>query len=250
MKYHFTERELQKGLEPEQMGLEHISARTIECMGEQTIETGKEEVCFVVVKGSLRFQCESESGSSFEKDMIYVPRNKKISLSANKKSLVLRLGAPAHTDTNFEHISFQTVDEDPKKHVVVGRQENNSLRHVWNCIDDRFFASRLMVGICQGSFGGWTAWPPHEHAKKREEVYYYINMNKNFGIQCVYETLDKPICLALVQEGDLISIPKGFHPNVGCPAGSISYIYCMAAKQAGKRVFMDLRFQKEYGDRL
>ena len=38
------------------------------------------------------------------------------------------------------------------------------------------------------------------------------------------------------------------HPNVGSPAGRICYVYCMTATVPGKRQFMDLRIQKEYGE--
>jgi hypothetical protein len=37
---------------------------------------------------------------------------------------------------------------------------------------------------------------------------------------------------------------------VGSPAGRIAYVYCMTAKVPGKREFMDLRIQKEYGDKF
>jgi len=54
----------------------------------------------------------------------------------------------------------------------------------------------------------------------------------------------------MIRDGDLISIPKGYHPNVGCPAGKISYIYCMVSKIPGDRNFMDLKIQEIYGDKF
>ena len=46
----------------------------------------------------------------------------------------------------------------------------------------------------------------------------------------------------------MVTVPGGFHPNVGCPGGHIGYLYVMAARVAGEREFMALRFQEEFGD--
>ena len=73
-------------------------------------------------------------------------------------------------------------------------------------------------------------------------------MGKAFGVQCVYEDMDDPMAVVMVRDGDLVSVPRGYHPNVGCPAGRISYVYCMTARTAGQRDFMDLHFQEIYGD--
>ena len=107
-----------------------------------------------------------------------------------------------------------------------------------------------MMGLCESDVGGWTSWPPYEHAEKRKEVYVYFNMKNAFGVQCVYDNMDNPYDVAMVMDGDLISIPKGYHPNVGCPAGEISYIYCMASKIPGDRNFMVLKIQEIYGDKF
>ena len=48
-------------------------------------------------------------------------------------------------------------------------------------ITDKFDASRLLVGIGQGSPGGWTVWPPHEHGDEKEELYVYFDMGAAFG---------------------------------------------------------------------
>jgi 5-deoxy-glucuronate isomerase len=54
----------------------------------------------------------------------------------------------------------------------------------------------------------------------------------------------------MVTNGDLVSVPKGYHPSVGCPAGKICYIYCMVSKKSGDRSFMDLHIQEIYGDKF
>ena len=111
-------------------------------------------------------------------------------------------------------------------------------------------SSRFLTGICHGADGGWTAWPPHEHGREREETYVYFGMGNGFAAQFVYDDMDQPIVAALVRDGDVITIPHGYHPNVGCPCGGITYAYVMVSTTAEDRKFMDLRTQKIFGDKL
>jgi 5-deoxy-glucuronate isomerase len=158
----------------------------------------------------------------------------------------MRIGAPSDRDTDFAHIRFDDI-QGSDQHELFGEAQINSLRDVYMCIDDTFNASRLLVGIGQGRPGGWTVWPPHEHGDEKEELYVYFDMQGGFGLQCVYEDMDDARCY-LVREGDMVAVPRGYHPNAGCPAGRISYLYAMAARVAGQRSFMDLRFQEPFGD--
>ena len=251
VKYHFKPAELLRGLGPEDMGLDHTYAQRLELAGQScTVDTEDHEVCLVVLEGQVDYRMAGAGGTAAGKDMLYVPRGSGVELAAGERAVLMRYGAPAHIDTDFAHIPFARIDADPARHAVYGSLENNSRRNVWHFIGDDFNASRLMMGICRSETGGWTSWPPHEHGDKREEVYTYIDMGHGFGIQCVYEDMTDPLAVALVTEGDLVSIPRGYHPNVGCPAGVMSFIYCMVARTPGERRFMDLHIQPIYGDRF
>jgi len=78
----------------------------------------------------------------------------------------------------------------------------------------------------------------------------YFDMGKGFGVQVVYETMDNLLYVGLVRDGDMVSIPRGYHPNVGCPAGRICCVYAMAAQKAGKRKFMDLHIEEHFGEKF
>lgn len=249
VKHHFKANELLKKKRPEDLGLEYTSSQRIELKGTLNFDTKEEEACLVVMRGKIDFQFEDKKGIADFKDMIYVPRRRRIQLYSNN-AVLMYFGAPSEIDTQFSHIDFLTIDKNSSTHKSVGASENNCRRDVWNFIDADFNCSRLMMGLCEGNIGGWTAWPPHEHADKREEVYVYFNMGNAFGVQCVYDDMDNPYAVAIVRNGDLISIPRGYHPNVGCPAGKISYIYCMASKKLGDRNFMDLNIQEIYKDKI
>lgn len=246
-KHHFKANEILKKKIPEEMDLKYITSQRIALKENLNLATEDEEACLVIIGGKVSFKFEYKEGIANFKDMIYIPRRKKIQLYS-KDAVIIYFSAPSDIDTQFSLLKFLNIDKNPDTHKIVGSLENNCKRDVWKFIDSDFNASRLMIGLCEGYVGGWTSWPPHEHAEKREEVYVYFNMKNSFGIQCVYDDMNNPYDVSLVTDGDLISIPKGYHPNVGCPAGKISYIYCMASKKPGERNFMDMNIQKIYNE--
>ena len=253
MKYLFRPDELKAGVSGEACGLDFLSCQRIELDGDNpavTVETGPEEVVLVCISGQVAYDLEGTQGLAHFKDMLYVPWKSKVNVHAQQEAVLMRIGAPSDRDTDFVHIRFSDVAGDSSKHQVFGSAENNSLRDVYMYIDDKFNASRLLMGIGQGNTGGWTVWPPHEHGDEKEELYVYFDMGKAFGIQCVYETLKEPIFCGIVRDGDMVAVARGYHPNVGCPGGRISYVYAMAARVAGQRDFMALRFQEEFGDKF
>lgn len=233
--------------EPKELGLSYCSVERIELNGNTRIlESNEQELCLIMIAGKVCFECGAVSGEARLCDMLYVPIQSRIRLKGD--GVVMRYGAPCSRQYQFRHISFEEVDRD-ERHKVYGRTENGTRRDVWNFIDDSFESGRFLTGICRGRDGGWTAWPPHEHGREREEVYVYFNMGEGFGLQCVYDDMEQPQ-VYLVREGDLVSIPTGYHPNVGSPFGGIFYAFVMVSTTEGERNFMDLRTQKIYGDRL
>jgi len=253
MRYLFHPDELKGGVRGEICGLDFLSCQRIELDHDHskvTIETGPEEVVLVCIAGQVDYTFDEIKGSARFKDFLYVPWKSEVQLRVEDEAVVMRIGAPSHCDTDFAHIRFSDVDKDPAKHQVFGSAEINSQRDVYMYIDDKFNASRLLMGIGQGSTGGWTVWPPHEHGDEKEELYIYFDMGRAFAVQCAYETLDDPLFCGIVRDGDMVTIPRGFHPNVGCPGGRLSCIYAMAARVDGERDFMALRFQEEFGDKF
>jgi 5-deoxy-glucuronate isomerase len=248
-KYHFKAGEFLTKKNPQDLGLEYTSVQRIEVSGKAAIDTKGEEACLAVMEGEAAFRCSDKEGKAVFKDMMYVPGGTKIELSSDRAVLIY-FGAPSDRDADFVHIKFSDIDKNPQVHKIFGKSETSCKRDVWQFIGEDFNCSRLLAGFCEGSVGGWTVWPPHEHGDKREEVYVYFNMGKAFAVQCVYDDMENPYAVAMVRDGDLVSIPKGYHPNVGCPGGRISFIYCMVSKTAGDRDFMDLHVQEIFGDKL
>lgn len=252
-RYQLKPRELKRRIAPEEMGLKYTSAERLEpglAGGPVVVETEGEEVVLVTIEGACDFKHAQIEGRAECMDFVYVPRNSRIELSAGEPAVVMRFGARADRDTSAVLIRHGEVAADPRRHASYGSAETNCRRDVYHYITDDFDASRLLMGICQGDTGGWTSWPPHEHAAQKEELYVYFDMGNAFAVQCVYEDMDDPLFVGMVRDGDLVSVPRGYHPNVGVPAGRISFVYVMSALKAGDRSFMDLTIQKEFGDRF
>ena len=105
-----------------------------------------------------------------------------------------------------------------------------------------------MAGVTFSEPGHWTSWPPHEHAALLEEAYLYIDMPApSFGVQLVYSNPGEPELVTIVREGDVVLMPKGYHPNVAAPGGSINFLWMMAANREGEdRQFGVVNVQPEY----
>lgn len=257
---HFNADRARQGLSAKALGLKYISVHRLEITPGTSPDVAPvgTEICLVVLRGVVDYRCTLEGGAVKEgeaetMDMVLLPPGSTARLDApttGGEAVVMAYEAPSELGAEFYHVRFKDVDADPKTHHVYGKAEQSSQRDVWNFIDSQHHCSRLMMGICEGRDGGWTAWPPHEHTAEREEVYVYFDMGNSFGIQCVYNDLSDPGAAVIVREGDVASIPGGYHPNTGAPAGRIKYVYCMAATTPGAREFMDLRIQPEFGDKF
>lgn len=247
MKRHFLPDEAVKRLETTETGLVYTSVQIINLDGQASVYSDTEETCLVVMEGAAEYQGEGSIITADPKDMLYLPAAMELTLRG--KGAVARFGAPCTRTTSFAHIRFRDVDKD-ERHKTYGKTQDGTRRDVWNYIDEQFDSSRFLVGMCHGSKGGWTAWPPHAHGDKREETYVYFGMGDGFGLQCVYEDMEAPDSVAMVQNGHVVAIPGGYHPNVGCPKTGIQYVYCMVSLKAEDRDFMDLHTQKIFGDKL
>ena len=71
--------------------------------------------------------------------------------------------------------------------------------------------------------------------KVLEEAYLYIDMPEpSFGIQLVYTDPANPELVQVVREGDVVMMPRGYHPNVAAPGGQIKLMWMMAAVREGE----------------
>ncbi|MCR9195550.1 MAG: 5-deoxy-glucuronate isomerase, partial [Hyphomonas sp.] len=108
---------------------------------------------------------------------------------------------------------------------------------------DTDMADRLLVVEAITPGGNSSSYPPHKHDQddlpresQLEEVYFYhIRPEQGFAFQRVY-TDDRSIDVAVTPEdGDVVLVPKGYHP-VSAPHGyEVYYLNVMAGpKRAWK----------------
>ncbi len=97
---------------------------------------------------------------------------------------------------------------------------------------------RLMMAETIVPPGNWTSYPPHKHDVENppnesvyEEVYFYLfKPTGGYGIQRVYEPGDDPNRLNevyVVEDGDAVAIPRGYHPLVAAAGYQLVYIWAL-----------------------
>ena len=92
--------------------------------------------------------------------------------------------------------------------------------------------------------GNWTSYPPHKHDVENppnesiyEEVYFYLfKPAGGYGFQRVYEPGDDPDRLNevyVVEDGDAVAIPRGYHPLVAAAGYQLVYIWALCGRCTG-----------------
>lgn len=125
------------------------------------------------------------------------------------------------------------------------RGQGANTRHIRNILPDSDpqAASLLVVEVITPQ-GNWSSYPPHKHDTDAlpdesllEETYYHrLNPSQGFAFQRVYTddlSIDETLC---VQDGDVVMVPKGYHP-VGTPYGYDLYYLNVMAGPTRKWVF-------------
>ena len=124
-------------------------------------------------------------------------------------------------------------------HVQYGSDDTKTHRKIKHILGTKYRdrVGRLLVSeLFTVGQGGWSGFPPHKHDTDNypnetylEETYYHrLNPPRGFGFQRVYTedgTLDETMAIG---DGDVVLVPKGFHP-VAAPHGfDLYYLNVMA----------------------
>jgi 5-deoxy-glucuronate isomerase len=192
-------------------------------------DTGARETGLVCLRGAATVSTGGTQATLERYDAIYVPRDTAVEVAAGADGCDLaEISAAVDTRHPVQVVRFDEIRKDPSLHVAAGgptaRRDLNVL------IGKNVQAGRIMAGVTFSEPGNWTSWPPHEHAAMLEEAYLYIDMPAPaFGLQLVYTDAQNPEVATIVREGDIVLMPKGYHPNVAAPGGSINFLWMMAA---------------------
>jgi 5-deoxy-glucuronate isomerase len=120
----------------------------------------------------------------------------------------------------------RTVLIDPGRILVEARGSGSTARRIHHLLPPSAEAGRLIAFEAYTPGGNWSSYPPHKHdtedpprESRLEELYYYrFAKPQGFAFARVY-TPDRSLDEVMTpMDGDLVLVPRGYHP-VGVPAG-------------------------------
>jgi 5-deoxy-glucuronate isomerase len=205
------------------------------------VDTGDREVCAILIFGKARFHCGPLRFRDHRRTSECVRRTTVVHLSA-AWLLRLRRGGDGLRDRAL--LSSRGRESLPKPRVIrpgdvdtMTRGTGSNARYVRNVLSDGDTrAESLLVVEVITPGGNWSSYPPHKHDRDAlpeesylEETYYHrLSPPQGFAFQRIYTddgSLDETLA---VGDGDVVLVPRGYHP-VGAPHGyDLYYLNVMA----------------------
>jgi 5-deoxy-glucuronate isomerase len=208
-------------------------------------QTGKREICLVIISGKGRVFVDGrdlghvgERLSPFEGKpwSVYVPAKSAWQIVAETNLTLAVCSAPADVTARHPRVIA------PADLSVETRGTGSNTRFVTNILpeNDPTAASLLVVEVITPN-GHTSSYPPHKHDQDNlphesylEEIYYHrLNPPQGFAFQRVYTDADpsgkREIDDAMaVEDGDVVLVPKGYHPCATCHGYDLYYLNVMA----------------------
>jgi 5-deoxy-glucuronate isomerase len=227
---------------PESAGWQYVGFEVFKLLPGKVLkpDTRGRELCIVLVAGSTTVDINGKSfgrlgerrnpfeGKPFA---VYVPPEADVSLQAQTDLELAVCAAPAVGRFPPRVIRPSDMDEEV-------RGSGTNTRYVRNILPETREAERLLIAEVLTPGGHWSSYPPHKHDTRGdgetqlEETYYHRLANTGgFAFQRVYtddRSLDESIA---VEDGDVVLVPRGYHP-VGAPHGiDLYYLNTMAGPE-------------------
>ncbi len=122
----------------------------------------------------------------------------------------------------------------------VGR--DNWHRTVYTALGENVPAERLLAGETLNPPGNWSSYPPHKHDRRNppqeavlEEVYFFrVKPAQGYGFIWTYTAPGDPdgfSTVFVVEDGDTVLLPKGYHPVVAAPGYQLHYTWVLAGEE-------------------
>lgn len=225
---------------PESAGWEYVGFRVVRLKAGEDYahrEAGR-EACLVILSGTVTVKAANEvfthlggRASVFEgpATSVYVPAGADYAIAAETAAEIAICTAPGTGAGNPRVIAPGDVGQET-------RGQGTNTRYVRNILDDKADAESLLVVEVITPGGHWSSYPPHKHDRDAfpeetflEETYYHrLSPPQGFAFQRVY-TDDRAIDETMaVEDGDVVMVPRGYHP-VGAPHGyDLYYLNVMA----------------------
>ncbi len=225
---------------PDNAGWRYVGfeTRTLKQGATSPLDTGDREVCIVILSGKARVTAEGfDSGVIGERASVfdglpwsaYLPPHSKATIEAAVDCELALCSAPA-----VGRLKARVIK--PGEVGTLTRGSGSNARHVRNIVPEDAEAESLLVVEVITPGGNWSSYPPHKHDRDAlpdesylEETYYHrLRPPQGFAFQRVYtddRSLDETLTVA---DGDVVLVPRGYHP-VGAPHGyDLYYLNVMA----------------------
>jgi 5-deoxy-glucuronate isomerase len=226
---------------PKSAGWRHVGFRVHHLAAGETAAGGEEgrEACLVILRGAADVTAGGETFASiggrasvFEDKApgaVYAPGGGAWSVTATSDIELAVCSAPAKGGGRARLITADQMSREV-------RGQGTNTRYVRNILPETEPADSLLVVEVITHGGNWSSYPPHKHDTATEaeetaleETYYHrLNPPQGFAFQRVYtddRTLDQTMA---VEDGDVVMVPRGYHP-VGAPHGyDLYYLNVMA----------------------
>jgi 5-deoxy-glucuronate isomerase len=203
--------------------------------GSFSAETGEFEIALVPLSG--RFHVESGDGS-WELGgrehvfaglpwALYLPRDSSYRVEGDGELALCGARCERRRDPRL------VTPDDVEIEV---RGAGNATRQINHLLKPDFPAERLLVVEVFTPSGNWSSYPPHKHDTDNlpsesylEETYYHRTARpEGFAVQMVY-TDDRSLNEALqVRDGNVVLVPRGYHPVAAGPGCDLYYLNVMA----------------------
>jgi 5-deoxy-glucuronate isomerase len=201
------------------------------------------ETCVVLVSGraSLHGLGEAARETPFDGPPValYVPP--RVMWSAEGAAELALCTAPA--EGSLEPRLLDSPD-------LLTRGEGTEERYIANILMESEPAESLLVTEVVTPAGHWSSFPPHKHDTNAmpdeallEETYYHrLRGGAGFAFQRVYTddgSLDEGV---VVQDGDVVLVPRGYHPVASDARADLYYLNVMAGPVRAWRVTVALGY--------
>ncbi len=213
-------------------------------------ETGNKEVCLVLLAGKadvgtskLKLANIGQRMDIFEQVppySVYVPSGDFYKITAQTPLHIAVCSAPGKGTYPDRLIA-------PGEVGVETRGYGSMERHIHHILPENKSADSLLVVEVFTPGGHWSSYPPHKHDQDDlpyeaylEETYYHkVKPDTGFAVQRVYTpdgSLDETM---IVKDGDVVLVPKGFHPVSAAPGYDLYYLNVMAGPERTWKFFND-----------
>lgn len=138
----------------------------------------------------------------------------------------------------------------PADVAVEERGRGETYRYIQHLLPPSAPAARLILVEVYTPGGNWSSFPPHKHDVEEppreaylEETYYYqVKPETGFAFQRVYSAsgdLDESLAPG---NGDLVLVPRGYHPVAALPGHECYYLNVMAGPTRAWNFQVDPRY--------